>query len=104
MLVLDTVILRLIIVKADGGAEEKLYVVTEADPEAAIIFALVVDLACCHSRPLGGLVAPVALPLLATIRVSDLDQSLFFAIFERYDLSIDQTVSMSINKASSLDS
>ena len=52
MLVLYIVVLDGIVVVADGSSEEKFHVVTEADPEAAIVFSLVVNLTGSVGGPL----------------------------------------------------
>ena len=76
MLVRDERVLTVIRIVAYCCRSEKLHKVLEADEEDAILFVLTVDLLARMQGPLRRLVAPVALPFFATVRVPYLDQSL----------------------------
>ena len=82
---------------------EKLDVVMEGDPEAAIIGVLQIDLLFCALRPLIGQVAPVTLPFFPAPRVSNLNQPLGLPVVKSYQLCTDQTVSVSVHQADALD-
>ena len=89
MLVNDVIVFTLIHVVANGRPSEKFDEVFKIDKEASIFFILAIDLLTRFDRPEGAFIAPSSVPLLPSVRVTNLDQTVLLAIIRHHDFNFD---------------